>query len=119
MPCSPAARFPGRCSVRSSALVPSRIVSNPRSRRDFAESGPELGLAEVAAIGGIGTIARIGQLTGFHFEQRDIEAPSQIDGRSVLDLGIRHASADDREKAVGAKHPSAYNREKRRVHAPE
>ena len=56
----------------------------PALARDFAESGPELGLAEVAAIGGIGTIARIGQLTGFHFEQRNIEAPSQIDGGSVL-----------------------------------
>jgi hypothetical protein len=81
-----------------------------------AEAQPQLGLAEVAAVGGILEVARIGQLGGVHLEQGHVEPTGQLHGHAPLDLGIRRAAPDDGKEAIGAERPTADHRQQRAVY---
>jgi hypothetical protein len=67
---------------------------------DLAQPAPQLGLAEVAAVGGIGEIARVGELAGLDFEQRHVESDGELDRRAPLRFGVGCAAAHHREKPV-------------------
>ena len=71
---------------------------------DLAQSRPQLGLAVVAAVGGIAEVTGIGQLARLHFEQRHLVPAGQLHRTPPLRLGIRWAPTDDREEALGAQH---------------
>ena len=91
------------------------IVSNPRARATSPETRPQLGLAEVAAVGGIAEVARVGELVGVHLEERDVVAPRQLDCAAPLRFRVRGAPAHDGEKPSRTERLASDDGEQRRI----
>ena len=97
---------PGRCSPRSSALVPSITVSKPCRPATSAQAGPQLGLAEVAAVGGVAEVAWIVELAGVQLEQRHVESRGRPRRASATGPRDRKGSARSRRGTVRRRAPA-------------
>ena len=109
-PRSAAARMPGRKpATASSALVPVATWAMPRSRGERAEGLDQLGLAEVAALAGVGAVALAVHLVRVRGEQLDAERGRELAGRVALDgrqrVGVAGAGDDvvRAERAYGGR----------------
>jgi hypothetical protein len=81
------------------------------------QSGPQLGFAVVATIGGIAQVSRILKLIGFELQNWYIESCSQPQSGIGLNGRIGGTSPYDRKKAIAAEHLPAYHRKQARIHA--
>ncbi len=81
------------------------------------ETGPQLGLAEVATVGAVPEIARVFHLVGVELDQRDTEPVGQFDRGAPLRFGIGWAPTDRGEEAIRAERPCARDSEERRIHS--
>ncbi len=115
MPVSRPARRPGRCSpeiVRVGAVDDGVEASRARER---VEAGPQLGLAEVAAVRAVPEIARILQLVRVELDQRHSEPGGQVHRGPPLRLGVGRAPPDRGEEAIRAQRLCPRHGEKSRV----
>ena len=81
------------------------------------ELGPELRLAEVAAIARIRGVPRVLELGGVQLEDRHVERARDLPGGRPLRRGVRRASADDREDAIALERHARRDGEIRRIDA--
>jgi hypothetical protein len=91
-------------------------VEAPRGGQ-LPQPGPQLGLAEVAAVGGVAEVAGIVQLPRFQLEQRHVEAAGDVHRRTPLHLRIRGAAADDGKEPIGPERAAGGDGQQRRIHA--
>ena len=85
---------------------------------DVMEPSPELRLAEVAAIGGVGQVSRILELVSIDFEDGNIEPLCQLDRCVGLNRGIGGAAPRHREEIVAPQGLAGRNGQQSGVHPP-
>jgi hypothetical protein len=79
--------------------------------------GPQLGLAEVAAIGVVAEISGVSQLSSLDLEQRDIESTGQVERGLMLHRGVGSTASDDGEKSSASQRLPSNHRKEGGVHA--
>src|SRR3989442_14499501 len=100
-------------SIRSVAYH--REPARPRFRHQPA---PQLGLAEKAAVRGIGEVVRVLELVGVELDQWDVEPLGQGTRGFPLGAGIGGAPADGREHPIRAELLAQHDRQEGGGHAP-
>ncbi len=85
---------------------------------DPGQTVPQLRLAVVAPVRGVGRVARVVQLTGLHLQVRDPEPLHTLQGHPMLDLRVRGGSTGHGEHPVPAQHVHGECRQEDAVHAP-
>ena len=75
--------------------------------RECAEAGPQLALAEVAAVGGIRDVPRILELVRVELEERHVEPPGHVHRSLPLEFWVGRAASDSGEETGGPERPGA------------